>query len=529
MQSDEFDPRLAKADFATKSADAEQVFRRWTVLWRSIIVSSLDGSQVNAVAIVTWQYAYLIFCQTYKPYCRYLRVLDFRNLINMLDDPRFQGKFQTAFYAGSMRPFKFTSRQFKGRQIVDGPQTVNAAGESLTMATKQIEEIAGNIGASVLPSWIRRSPKLDSLVLWNGNSLANGAGEAIANNCEGFKNLTVLEWRSILPAEADNPDTDPYSADIMLANFLNQLTPNTLQYFEMISSNDIASSSFQAMGRHKGLRELKLNSLSQSAIENLNHLNGCTELETLVLEDSKRSIQLEALHNDVYVEVIHWLSSCRKLRDLTLKHFHDGPAILAQVLTSSNVKLTKLSIEGYEVRMPTSQLFHTALSEQKSLECLWLAGNGDDTNPDDLQIMVEGLSNLPQLKELMLKDVSNEFQEEHIAHLALHLPQLEEFWTSGEVISGNVLHALANLRSLKRLDLYALTKFTSDEIIDFLSKLDFETQRGFSLSLMAADPTSGNLTDTEQELIRDYIRSNLHGRFDFLLWRDVETDESDSD
>jgi hypothetical protein len=47
LQSDEFDPRLAKADFATKFADAEQVFRRWTVLWRSVIISALDGSQVG--------------------------------------------------------------------------------------------------------------------------------------------------------------------------------------------------------------------------------------------------------------------------------------------------------------------------------------------------------------------------------------------------------------------------------------------------------------------------------------------------
>lgn len=47
LQSDEFDPRLAKADLATKFADAEQVFRRWTVLWRSIIMSSLEGSRVR--------------------------------------------------------------------------------------------------------------------------------------------------------------------------------------------------------------------------------------------------------------------------------------------------------------------------------------------------------------------------------------------------------------------------------------------------------------------------------------------------
>lgn len=47
LQSDEFDPRLAKADFATKYADAEQFFRRWTVLWRSVILSSLPNSVVR--------------------------------------------------------------------------------------------------------------------------------------------------------------------------------------------------------------------------------------------------------------------------------------------------------------------------------------------------------------------------------------------------------------------------------------------------------------------------------------------------
>lgn len=449
----------------------------------------------------------------------------------MLEDTRFQGKVQTSFYAGPMKPFKFTSRQFKGRLAVDGPQTVNAVGEPLTKATTQIEEIAGNIGASLLPSWIRRSPKLDSLVLWNGNSLANWAGQAIADNCESFKNLTIWECKSILPAQssATGSDNNPYVADPMFASFLNELGPRTLQYFEMISSNDLGSQSFQALSRHKSLRELKLNSLSQAAVENLNSLKGCTELETLVLEDSRGTIQLEALHNDVYVEVVHWLSSCTKLRDLTLKKFYDGPSILSQVLTSPNVRLTKLAIEGYQVRNTSSQLFHTALSEQKFLECLYLAGNGDDTIPDDLQIMVDGLSNMSNLKELVLKEVSNEFQEEHIAQLALNLPELEEFWTSGDVIGGDVLHALSNLRSLKKLDLYALTKFTSDEIIDFLSKLDGDTQRGFNFSIMAADPVHGNLTETEQELIRDYIRSNLDGRFDFVLWRDVDSSSSDSD
>ena len=500
LQSDDFDPRLSKADFATKVADAEQFFRRWTVLWRSIILSSLPESP------------------TYKPYCRYLRMLDFRNLLSMIDDSRFQGRTQTSFYAGQMKPFKFTNRMWKGRQMIDGPPTINAVGESLTQATTQIEEIAGNIGAGLLPHWIARSPKLGALVLWNGISSANGAGEAIAKNCERFRSLTVWEWRS-------TPDVD---ADQLFATFLDELKPDTLHDFELISLNDIAAKSFISLGRHKTLRELKLGSLSETAVENLHNLKGCTELQTLLLE-ATGSVQLESQHNDSFIELIQWLGSCSKLRDLTLKGFSDGAAILSQVLVSPTVKLTKLSLEGYHLRFTSSRLFHTALSEQKSLEAVWLRGTGEDAIPDDLTIMVEGLSNIPHLKELVLKGVSDEFEEYHITQLALSLPELEEFWTGGDVVSGGLLRIIQNLTSLKKLDLYAMTQFRIDEILDFLGQLDPVSQRGFQLSLMNADPNQGNLTEEEQEVVRDFIRTNLDGRFDFVLWRDADDSDSDSD
>lgn len=143
--------------------------------------------------------------------------------------------------------------------------------------------------------------------------------------------------------------------------------------------------------------------------------------------------------------------------------------------------------------------------------------------------MVEGLSNLPTLRELVLKDVSDEFSEEHIASLALSLPLLEDFWTSGDVVTNSLLEALTQLRQLKNLTLYALTQFTCDEIIDFLGRLDPKSQRGFSMSLMAADPNQGSLSEVEQDFIRDFIRANLDGRFDFVLWREADTSDSEDD
>lgn len=442
-------------------------------------------------------------------------MLDFRNLNAMLEDFKFTGPTLKAFFAKGLDPFHFPKREFK-RQTVDVLATLNAVGDAITLKTSQIEEIAGHLSPGFLPRWISRSPKLHTIVLWKGDALASGAGQAIAEHCEHFRNLTVREWLV-------------EDADTMCATFLNELHPNTLAYFEMISYNNIGSSSFSALGRHTNLQELKLGNLNQEAVQNLNQLKGCTEIHTLSLEDNIGTIQLEALNNDVFVEVVGWLSSCSKLKDLTLKKFPDGPAILSQVLPSPTLRLSKLSLEGYLVRQHSSRLFHSALSEQKSLESVWLKGNGEDTVPDDLQIMIEGLCNIPNLRELVLKDVSDDFSEDHISQLALSLPLLEDFWTSGDVVTGGLLFALAQLRQLKNLMLYALTQFTCDEIIDFLGRLDTTDQRGFSLSLMAADPIEGSLSDVEQDFIQDFIRANLDGRFDFVLWREAETSDSEDD
>lgn len=46
--------------------------QKWSILWRSIIASSLDA--------------------TLFPYCRYIKTLDFRDLGNLLDDDKFKGK-----------------------------------------------------------------------------------------------------------------------------------------------------------------------------------------------------------------------------------------------------------------------------------------------------------------------------------------------------------------------------------------------------------------------------------------------------
>ena len=46
LQSDEIGIGRG-GDFQTKAAEAVEAYRRWTVLWRSIILSSLDGDKVG--------------------------------------------------------------------------------------------------------------------------------------------------------------------------------------------------------------------------------------------------------------------------------------------------------------------------------------------------------------------------------------------------------------------------------------------------------------------------------------------------
>ena len=112
--------------------------------------------------------------------------------------------------------------------------------------------------------------------------------------------------------------------------------------------------------------------------------------------------------------------------------------------------------------------------------------------------------------------------------MALELPLLEDFWTSGGEVSSDVLPCLTNLKNLKSLTLYALTKFSLQEIIDFISGLDVQTQRGFNLSLMASD-VEHDLSEEEQNLIREILKTELDGRFDFVLWREAEPSDIDSD
>lgn len=59
-------------DEAVPLATKLLMLQKWSILWKSIIASSLDA--------------------TLFPYCRYIRALDFRDLENLLEDDQFKVK-----------------------------------------------------------------------------------------------------------------------------------------------------------------------------------------------------------------------------------------------------------------------------------------------------------------------------------------------------------------------------------------------------------------------------------------------------
>ncbi len=281
---------------------------------------------------------------------------------------------------------------------------------------------------------------------------------------------------------------------------------------------DIGAESFLALNGHaESLTELKLNSIKDEAMPMLSKFKDCTNLTTLLLIERPNAItDLEKSHNDVYLEMVSWLTACKSLRNVTFTSFLSAPALLKSVLLESNIHLTHLKLEGYD--MWGNQEFHQALAHQTSLQSLALKGEAEGFGSGNgNEALINSISRLVNLVELDLKDISDYFRDEHICALARYLPKLEVWWTGGYRITDDIWDDVAALKSLRRLELSAYTQFTAEGILDFVQKLG-PGNKGFQLAIMMADPDC-DLTEEEQSLIRETMTEKVEGRFEFTLMR----------
>ncbi|KAI9846760.1 MAG: hypothetical protein M1837_003609 [Sclerophora amabilis] len=480
----------------TETAQQEQTVRKWASLWRAIISSSMGKSLY--------------------PYCHYIRALDLRDLRNLFEESRFKGKIEKEFFAAHLSRFNIemdTPRKATGRakaaKRLNIGSAIDAIGEVMTQEAPILEELSGDILPSALSRWVARLPRLQTLVLWRGTALSEGAETSIREHCPQFKRLTLYEW---LGDEADR----------QLATFLHGIRPNTMEFFEIISHSDIGKECYSALNNHReSLKELRLSNLKTESLLALPMIKDCTSLEILYLEDFNGTQDLETRQNDVFLELVAWLQRCRKLQSITLRNFLSAAAILTPVLLDTNIHLQKIDVQRYKV--PSDQLFHHALSHQQSLESVDLRADGDELLSEDLDVLIDALSKIPNLRDLQLIDISDSFRDEHISRLARNSPNLENLWTGGFLISDSVWQDLGKLHHLKSLYFSAVTKFTLDGLLEFVSMLGPGNQ-GLNLSLMNADPDS-MLSEEEQSIVRETLRMRVDGRFDFVPLRDPDMSE----
>jgi hypothetical protein len=487
-------------------AVAKQIYSKWALQWKSIIRSSMG--------------------HTAYPYCLYIRSLDLRNLTELLEDQLFREISQT-FFADDMAqflkkpdtPIKQKMRGAKtSNKMMNVPDILDLVGESITKfvsqsanqnrATVALEDLSGNISGAALPRWVGRISKLKGMTLWDGAALGGSVATSIANNCHHFDELTFYRC---LKTDIDQD----------LASFFSGLKKNSLRSFAALSANAIGPETLLSLNHHKSsLQRLKLDGLRSEAIKALSCFQECIALEALEIQDSDGLVNLEAAENDIFLEVIAWLGRCEGLRELLLRNFASGPAILTQICLKNNIRLRKLQVVGYPLL--GNQDFHKALSHQNSLESLELRADPEGAFRDDIDILVSSISHLNELKYLNLVATSDYFHTSEILNLSSVLLNLEELWFGGYDVTDDLWHGMANLHQLRSLNISAVTSFSFEGILAYISILK-DTNRGLLLSVMS-QKAENPLSDYEETVIRQSIADKVNGKFDFTLFREVDSE-----
>ncbi|EMD60963.1 hypothetical protein COCSADRAFT_202308 [Bipolaris sorokiniana ND90Pr] len=471
--------------------------QKWSILWRSIVASSLGA--------------------TLFPYCRYIRSLDFRDLGYLLEDDQFRAKISKQFFAGPLKQFEKTETltNIKGRKFtrIKTADVIDAIGEVVTQHTPTLEVISGELQPGALVRWTPRLPRLQSLELWDGKPLEDELVHAsIYEHCPHFNSLMIYTWRST-------------NNDQKFAKFLSSMRPNTLQTLQTISDVEAGAETFLALSNHgKSLEDLRL-CVTKDSIPHLALLKGCTALKTLRIEDIHGTVDLEATENDVFLETISWLQKCSNLQRLSFSKLQSGAAIITPVLLEEKIQLSSLEIDSYTLKDHKS--FHQALvHQQSSLRVLFLSGDTEGMFRDDLDILVESLRQLRQLRDLHLI-LPEVLRDDHLKTIVADLVLLEDLYVSGLELNDDVLPHLASLPNLRTVTISGISKFTMDGLLDFIDRLGPGNQ-GIRLSVDMAD-TDTLLPDEQLALVKDNLMEKAGGTFEYMALRDPNVPEFESD
>lgn len=489
---------------------------KWALLWKSLIRSSLGT--------------------TAYPYCLYIRSLDLRNLDSLLDDTHFRSSSLDVFFADEMssfliaqdtpiKPGQKKTRSGKGSYVrLNTASILDLVGESITQyvadsaaregAIVALEDISGNINTAALQKWASRLSKLKTLTLYDGSVLNEGVADVINRYCPDFDDVMFCFCMR-------------YNVDPDISAFFSALRPNSIRSFTAISAQGIGPETFLALNNHRSsLRVLKLHELKSNAIKNLSLLKGCEALEVLHLQDYESLVNLKETENDVYLEVLAWLARCNRLQELRLHKLLCAPSILTELCLCNNIRLRKLELIGYP--LVNSEDFHSAMSHQTGLESLILRADSEGAFKDDIDALVGSISQLTELRELDLCETSESFRSPEISRVASSLQKLEKFSFSGYDVTDTIWPSISGLRYLRALNAHAITSFSFDGLLNYVSMLQ-PTNQGLVLSVMC-QALHHNLSDDDKTLIQESIEAKVGGRFEFVLFRESDSDyDSNSD
>jgi hypothetical protein len=303
--------------------------------------------------------------------------------------------------------------------------------------------------------------------------------------------------------------------DHKFAKFLSSMRPNSLQTLQTISDVKAGAETFLALNHHgKSLEDLRL-CVSNDSIPHLSLLQGCIALKTLRIEDIHGTVDLDATEHDVFLETIAWLRKCENLQRLSFSKLQSGAAIITPVLLEEKIQLSSLEIDSYTLK--DHRTFHQALvQQQSSLRILFLSGDTEGMFRDDLDILVDSLKRLRELRDLHLI-LPEVLRDEHLVTILTDLTLLEDLYVSGLELNDIVLPHLASLPNLRTVTISGISKFTMDGLLDFVSRFGSGNQ-GIRVSIDMAD-TDTLLPDDELSLIRENLAEKVGGTLEYMALR----------
>lgn len=485
--------------------------KKWAVLWRSIISSSLAS--------------------TMYPYCLWIKSLSLGNLQDLLQDLARDVYRDTRswFFSSPLEKFhvfdgNVVTRRKRAhmdidRIIIDVTSQVtdfikkSATEEDKTVGLTALEGYY--LPTASLPGWVSSLSLLTSLTVRDGSVLNSEVSEAIRKNCPQFKELMCFFCKG------DGVDQD-------MAGFLNGLAPNTLETFTIMSHNATGAKTYAALGRHSS--SLRLLSLSvEDAVADLPLLSDCTNIVDLSLAVSRTfEPGWEHSHKQEVGKIASWLQQCTALKALCVSDLPATPTILAEVLKNPKIKLRDLDVT-IQTSYEDTTGFSAALETQTGLLGFTFRSNDGCFGGAEF---VHAVCQCTKLRELDI--ITQMLTPAEFMKLTRTLTDLEEFGFDidyEEPIGNECTSSIADMHKLKTLNINATTNFTYPGLLWLLERLDKDppgSHRGLSISVMRQSGTE-KFSKADERKLNDEIDKRFGGKIDITYDRDDPDELNESD